>query len=333
MKNQKYIFRKTIILLAFYFLQAALCDAQNLVPNPSFEQYSICPYATDQVNYSIGWTKYSCSPDYFNSCATTQTVNVPYNFAGYQPAASGNAYCGLATYVSPTIVFNNYREYLGSVLISNLIVGVKYFISIKANLGINYINHCNCASDNLGIKFFTKVPFIPTNYPPIYNNAQFYSNTIITDTLNWISLFGSFISDSAYEYFIIGNLFDDNHTDTLIMDSDSLCRGAYYYIDDICVSTDSGYCAGYIYTEINDKNELSFLKIYPNPASNYLNIDFPFFVSAYEIEIFDVFGRNMLKQKIYENQVMLNISNIPKGLLSIKISFNNQYLYYKLLKQ
>jgi len=319
-----------LFLLLLLIAQTTISNAQNLVPNPSFEEYTLCPDYADQVNYSTGWSSYGNSPDYFNSCAITPTVSVPFNFGGYQIAASGNAYCGISTYVSPVLLgVNNYREYIGRMLSSNLIIGTKYYVSLKANcMNINNIGPSNCTSNNLGVKF-SNAPYNPDN-PPVTNISQIYSNTLITDTINWIRIFGSFISDSTYHYIIIGNFFDDNHTDTLILDGDSLCRGAYYYIDDICVSTDSAYSANY--TSINEPVSLQYFSINPNPATNYLNIDFPSLATLYYLDIFDSFGRIILKQKINEKYTILDITDFSKGVFFIKISFNNQVHFYKLFK-
>ena len=328
--NSNKITMKKIILLLLIFCGSML-QAQNLVPNPSFEDTIHCPEGADQVSYSSGWSSYGNSPDYFNSCGATPTVNVPQNALGYQPAASGNAYCGFATYVSPPLIGpDDYREYLGRMLSANLITGTKYYVSFKVSLAYDgRLGPANCASNNLGVKFSNE-PY-NASYHVIYN-PQINMNTIITDTLNWTRIFGSFISDSAYQYIIIGNFFDNSHTDTLILDGDSLCAGAYYYIDDICVSTDSLYCANYTYIGINEPGKPSSLNIYPNPATNYLNIDFSSFTSFYDLEVFDTFGRKLLTQKIHEQHKILNISNIPVGFLLIKISFNNQFLFYKFLK-
>lgn len=123
---------------SYFFLILFCCAFQlaaaqtNLVPNPGFEQYSQCPdevndlNPVDQVTKATGWSSYRDTPDYFNTCAptsssTTALVSVPYNGCGYQVPASGNAYCGLSSYVTNTL----YREYLGAQLTSSLTIGQK----------------------------------------------------------------------------------------------------------------------------------------------------------------------------------------------------------------
>ena len=81
--------------------------AQNLVSNPSFEEYSSCPDGIGQISYAIGWEP--CGPsteEYFHFCGAPD-YSVPENWFGYQYAATGKAYAALFSYN----VFNpNTRE-------------------------------------------------------------------------------------------------------------------------------------------------------------------------------------------------------------------------------
>jgi hypothetical protein len=54
--------------------------AQNLVPNGSFEEYTICPDFSGYVQYATGWENlHTNSADYFNRCQTNLIVGVPFN--------------------------------------------------------------------------------------------------------------------------------------------------------------------------------------------------------------------------------------------------------------
>ena len=87
---------KTIYFLLLGIFLSYLGHTQNLVPNNSFEQYSICPNNYHQINYSLFWFNpcdppygpigsYSGSSDYYNACDTF-LMGVPYNGWGFQPA-------------------------------------------------------------------------------------------------------------------------------------------------------------------------------------------------------------------------------------------------------
>ncbi len=222
--------------MKFFFTILFFCivftgTAQNLVPNPSFEDTVACPDWISQVERAAGWSQFRPTADYFNSCSNS-VYTVPYSL-GYQCASTGNAYCGIWCYNS---TLSNLREYIGRQLSTPLIIGQKYYITIRFNLS----NGANCAVNKQGVLFST-VEYNNSNWAPITNFAHIYSTTIISDTLNWTNISGSFIADSAYQYIIIGSFFDDNNVDTFKINSSNNCI-SYYYIDDVCISADSLTC-------------------------------------------------------------------------------------------
>jgi len=110
-----------------------------------------------------------------------------------------------------------------------------------------------CAINKIGV-LFTNVFYGDTTVipAPVMNNfAHVYTSVIITNTTSWTAISGSFVSNSAYQYILVGNFFDDANTDTTIL-SGSVCA-SYYFIDDICVSTDSFTCVD-ITNEVIDFN-------------------------------------------------------------------------------
>jgi Secretion system C-terminal sorting domain len=322
--------QKRIFIFSF-FLFANFSFAQvNLVPNSSFEDTVNCPVGDDELYKTSGWSSYKYSPDYMNSCCTG-AMGVPFNWGGFQLAASGNAYVAFATYASPAIFSSNSREYLGRLIYSPLAIGTKYYVSFKVSLAISNPISANCASNKMGVMFST-IPYNVFNPAPITNNPPIYTNSIITDTLNWARIFGSFISDSLYSYIIIGNFFDDNNTDTLIMDTDTLCQGAYYFLDDVCVSTDSLFTLNYNYTSIEENSFNTIFSIYPNPAQDYIfieNINEP-----YNLRIYSALGQELyFKENINEKKNLIDLKNFNAGLLFINITAENYNLNSKLLKQ
>ncbi len=207
--------------------------AQNLVPNPSFEEYYSCPDGISQIDSAIGWKQYRPTVDFFHSCSSYPNISVPYQVENYQCAATGNAFCGFWAYNS---TISNLREYVGRQLSTLLIPGQKYYVNFKVNLGWS----AKCGINNLGVLFST-IPYNSSNWAPITNFAHIFTPLIIIDTTNWINISGSFLADSMYQYIIIGNFFDDINTDTINLDTSNICL-AYYFVDDVCVSNDSITC-------------------------------------------------------------------------------------------
>lgn len=315
---------KKLLLLYFFLIFSQIILAQNIVPNPSFEDYDTCPNFINQVNYANEWTNMcSGSPDYYNKCADQiSDVSIPNNGFGFQQAVNGgNAYCGLYTYYRNWWYnHSNYREYFGSQLQSSLNIGSKYFVSFYVNLA----NNASCATNNIGALFST-VPYYYNSYDSTVvstkNFAHVNNSFIVSDTLNWILVTGSIIADSSYKYLIIGNFFDDNNTDTTI--SFNNCQ-AYYYIGDVCVSIDSLTCnLPDVINEIN--NEKDLINIYPNPTFDYIYINYKnYSINFINYSLFDVYGRFLMENKNLKLPGVIDVSPLSNGIyfLQIKSEYN-----------
>jgi hypothetical protein len=290
----------------------------NLVPNPSFEDTVECPHFANQIDKAVGWYASRGSPDYFNECDWVGgATSIPANFQGYQYAHSGIAYSGFIAYYLPA---PNQREYFTCQLLSALSIGKKYIVSFYISLGDVFFRlGCN----KLGMLFST------TNYTfatpaPIGNFAQFYTDSIINDTLNWVKVSGSFIADSAYSYLTIGNFFDDTNTDTIYLGQP--VSYAYYYIDDISVMEDTTTAVSEI--SLNDG-----VTIYPNPVHYYLKIKDKKNLLL-KVELFNSLGQVIISRTKNENeQLDLSVGSLSDGIFYLRIYYKNEKsTYHKLLK-
>jgi hypothetical protein len=295
-----------------------LVISQNLVLNPGFETTVQCPdgFTTpfnDQVANAAGWSSYSETPDYFHVCGTYAPITIPSYSFGYQLPHSGNAYCGGATYNKNAL----YRETIGRQLASPLIVGERYYVSFYTCLsgapGFTF------ATNMIGAKFTT----LPHNYitSPIAidNIAQVYNDTLISDTLNWKLIHGSFIADSAYAYISIGNFFDDLNTDTFCINNAAITLDGYYYIDDVCVSTDSLYAA--TWTGIKDDHAAASFTMFPNPADENVLLEFD--NSTREecvLTLYDIHGQVVqIVTGITEGKIEIERQDLPAGLYFFRL--------------
>ncbi len=297
----------------------------NLVPNFSFEEYSDCPMNDGQSYFANGWSKYSIessTPDYYNSCSESSAFGVPKSFICNQNDNRGcNAYIGLGTIASSSFD----REYIGIELSSTLIVGQKYFLSFYTAMGEYKINgiQYGMPSNNLGLLLST-VSFSETNPISTNNFAHLYSESIITDSVNWIRISGSLIADSSYKYVVLGNFFNDFNTDTTHYNCPNcMNQASYYLMDDICISTDSLLCNGGIELlscnlSVEKNNLENQFDIFPNPVSDFLHINSQNKIE--NIEIYDFFGHLIYSQQNFPNEeYVLNIEKINSGIYFFKI--------------
>lgn len=306
-----------LLIFSFTLCKVNNTSAQNLVPNPSFEQYNSCPNIGCDINLATGWYSAGYTPDYYNTCASWSS-GVPTNSVGYQYPANGNAYAGIATWGG------GIREYIAAQLISPLEPGEKYFINFKVS---RIDRFAYCANNKIGALFTTVSYSLGNNLcndvPGLLPNnfAHVYSDQIMTDTANWETVSGSFIADSVYQYIIIGNHFDDSNTNSICLDP---IMGAYYLIDDIYVSTDST-------TGIEQNNIEQIITVYPSITNDIVvvKINTP---SKASIKIYDLLGRLIATQDILpllNNRISL--SEYDVGIYILSVNIGNKIITKKII--
>ena len=290
---------------------------QNIVPNPSFETYSVCPNSNGQIEFAVPWTAptTTSSTDYYNACASL--YNVPnYPGGGFQNAHSGNAYAGLF-FLGASSSNPNFREYLQIQLINPLVQDITYYVEFFVNLHDgNFISPCN----NISANFSVTRPFSTSQFailpltPHIINSG----NPIIDDRINWVKVSGCYIAQGGEEYITIGNFMDASNTQTTGTTSSS-----YYLVDDVLVEEITGSCATGI-------NELSIddVKLFPNPTKGSLKLIISNlkYREHLTIRITDVLGQEVKKVE-YEEEI--DVSNLNKGIYFLSVYEHDQLLTTK----
>lgn len=318
----KFIMKIISSLLVIITMFSINSIAQNLVPNPSFEDTVSCPTMFGQVTKCKYWYDVRNTPDYFNECCVIPQVGVPNNVLGYQFPNSGNAYMGFYTlYGQPD---TNYREVIGTSLTTPLVIGTKYYITMLVSLSGNFFQGIRTASNKTGILFST-YDFI-SSPPPINDFSQVFTDSIITDTLGWTTIRSTFVADSNYSFISIGNFFHNYLTDTIHL---TFANGnAYYYLDDLCISDDSLFCELWTGLMNHDINEI---KIFPNPASNLIHIEnIPW--GCLQIDIINVNGR--IEDSIllnYRSFTTIDLTKLSQGLYLLNFKFQKKNISKKIL--
>ena len=297
---------KQLLIIALTLICSAVFG-QNLVSNPSFEEYSNCPTDLGQVENSNGWFSARLTPDYFNSCSTNPESSVPDNYWGNQAAFSGSAYAGFTAFQEADI-----REVLGTQLNTPLTIGTKYFVTFYCSL---YNAEQNmCASNNIGITFSKNEFNGFTDTVPLNNQSLVFSDGIVTDTTDWVQVKGSFTSDSAYQYIYLGNLFDDANTQHIVLQP--LGARAYYFVDKVCVSADSLTCETPL--AVNENVKQYHLAVFPNPTSNVITVKCADLIR--DIVVRDIYGRLVMQiVGIKQNQIDISVDGLTTGIYTVAV--------------
>lgn len=170
--------------------------SQNLIINPSFEQFDSCTNYVGNVNVVHNWGNANqTTPDYYNSC-NTGLVSIPTNHTGYQYAQEGNAYVG---FVMDDIIQT--RESVQGLISQPLQAGKYYCFEMYINIAdtVSYV------INQLGI-YFDDDTIIAANYT--YNNNSLTPQLIInvegvTDTSAWTLVTGGYYAYGGEKHFVI----------------------------------------------------------------------------------------------------------------------------------
>lgn len=233
----------------------------NYIKNPSFEEHSHCPYDTDQIKKCLYWTKVQFiynSPDYFHRCSNQfvtfyeVSVGIPENSVGYQEPKTGEAYVGIYAFRK-----DYYKEYIQTQLKKPLKRGATYIIGMHVSLA----NNSKYANDRFRFCFShqARLENKGRRHRGLYHEflkcpggVLYKSDTLITDTLNWVNIQIEYTAEGGETFLTIGvfdgdiswwerrrkirNIFNKNW-DTFIWKT----YGAYYYIDDVYVIRKEDY--------------------------------------------------------------------------------------------
>jgi len=244
--------RKLVILIFLICACVVSTHAQiNYVHNGSFEQYSKCPYNVDQVKFANYWQPIdtidhpadydtfgspNCTPEYCNACAPAWGMSVPFNgnFNHYARSGNGMAQVQMYTYGSGGV--DSYqRDYLQGNLKTTLTAGKDYCITfyvVQEQSSAYNINNIGAYLDDGTIDTTMNCGLPQTTHVP-----QVYETSIISDTLNWTRIQGTFTAAGNEKFITIGNFFDFEHTDTTSVPYPSIGPSSYswYLVDDVSV--------------------------------------------------------------------------------------------------
>ena len=234
--------KTSLLLIACVFIFKNSIS-QNLVPNPSFENYYNCGnlYVNNAVdwemlnNYATSGVLLACQAD---SYGRTPRQYLDVCFQSYQTVRTGTAYAEFGVYTQSA--GSQESGHPACKLLDTLEAGKIYCVTYYVSMW----NNARFSMDKLGA-LLTPTPFpyyVSGTTTPTFSMAGLYSPQIIStpgvayeDTLGWEEVSGSFTTVGNEAYLTIGDFF--LHSQHYIKNSyPTNCNGlAEYYVDDVSV--------------------------------------------------------------------------------------------------
>ncbi len=165
------------IIIVVIFCWGNVLQAQNLVPNPSFESYSDCP-TTINLTFPLlnDWYVIRNTPDYYNC-----SFQGPFNGVANQTAHSGTGF----------VRFFNSEPFgirLSEPLEANKTYGIRFFACLSRNSlpvdGLKMVFSEDSICEFVTLDSLSQVPITET----------------IDDTLNWTEITASYVAQGCEQF-------------------------------------------------------------------------------------------------------------------------------------
>ncbi|HSY76975.1 MAG TPA: T9SS type A sorting domain-containing protein, partial [Bacteroidia bacterium] len=262
---------------------------------------------------------------YFTPLCTETYCNVPSNWWGHQYAHTGKAYAGIYTYVSDTCKHcpahnKNLRNYMQDSLAYSLKAFVKYYVVFYVCPADTSWFYCN----NIGA-YFSDSSLIYNDSVKSYLTPQVANNPLdnpLTIAKTWIKVSGSFVAAGGEKYIVIGNFKNDTASDIIYKGEVSMTEpDAFYYIDDVIVTTDSTY-ADSLFTGVNElKGKSEEVKVFPNPGKGVytFEVNSEQLIVNSKMEVYNMLGIKVKSEELKVESNVIDLTSQPAGIYLYRI--------------
>jgi gliding motility-associated-like protein len=251
-----------LILSLILFLRVS---SQNLVLNPSFEDYGSC--VTNTGDFESPFLNYWLSPnlgtpDQFNNCSSNLSQQPPTAIWGAQIPKSGQGIGGIILLGDMTLNSEFAEGQLSSPLLNNKTYCVRFFLSLAEQIHLPI--------SQIGVYFSDTLIKLPTATMPFTPQLQSPANQFFTDESNWMKWQQPYKARGGEKYFIIGNFNTLANTPKIapaVPFGDARDSATYYYIDDVSIEPIASYYSSF--TIGNDSilcDSTNFTKLLSVPA-------------------------------------------------------------------
>ena len=241
-------------------------EAQNLVPNGSFESIDKKPKRLGSIESATGWVSPTgVRSDLFTS-SKIPDIDVPLNIYGKETAKDGINYAGIIAF---SYGDKMKRSYIMTKLTSPLKKGMRYCVKYSVSLA----EASKYASNNMGM-LLTKKPLGTDAKASIIDEPSLMhfdnDQKIMTARYNWTEICGVFEAKGGERYVTIGNFLSNEETKSTRMKKDPKVKAkiiiaAYYYVDNISITLlGEGQQCDCMADEGNDEySTMIYQKIFP----------------------------------------------------------------------
>lgn len=206
-------------------------QAQELVPNPSFETVSTCPTFASMLGNAEPWfNPTGGTPELYHGCAGSGSyAGVPANSSGgFQYARTGQGFAGIYTYRTG---ISGMREYIEVPLLAPLVPDQCYRFTMYVNMPDDF----ELACDGAGVHFSEGIITSGgVGMLPVDAHIEHPAGAIITDSVGWTEISGIYTAMGGEDHLTIGNFRSDAETSTIMFNPGTWYTGqAYLLVDDV----------------------------------------------------------------------------------------------------
>ena len=225
-----------LVLVAALAVEAT---AQNVVPNPSFEDTARCNAEYDPVLLSAPpWFNINrATPDIYD-CDLVQRCGEVWDpadpdvqLSGFQYARTGSRFVGAYHWYGANS--SDTKEYLTVRLTTELVAQAVYSVSLSYSRADGFV----LATDRISV-FFGTDSFYVNDFRTVHVQPQVDlvdpDHEYLTNAEDWVQLTGAFVAAGGERYMTIGSFLDSSQVNGTIAPTGFL-QYAYYYYDDVAV--------------------------------------------------------------------------------------------------
>ncbi|TNF49967.1 MAG: T9SS type A sorting domain-containing protein [Bacteroidetes bacterium] len=312
--------------LILFFLGVILLSpghsfCQNLIKNPSCEEYFSIPNNLAQYPLCKDWWKPNIwTTDYFSSLTNESNNNyIPQNSFGLQNNINGNFYLGIVTFdwfYALNNCFYCRSDYAGGQLIKKLEKGSIYefeFWMSKADKGILKSN-----AIDLILTYDTIVDV--NNYEP-YGYKIWSEQDPMTDTINWVKISTCFKARGNEKAFVIGNFHELEEIVKIVAYDTTVTDGEidYRYLDNFSLIECPTCCP-----ELFSEEQQVYVTSNPSTSTNPAQITVWLYPNTEAIlEVYDSAGRLVARHKYTELMNTFSFENFAEGMYHFTVQGND----------